>query len=123
MERRAIAWKTMDAVVGDAQIEIGNEWMWLADITYNDWQQYHGLQDMANTIKQRIHASGSGDHFDGMASIQESAEQDINTVAKVRNARRPGEGRPRGLPDVQPEHPEGKGRSAPDLKEAQGQAR
>jgi hypothetical protein len=82
MERRAIAWKTMDEVVGEAQIEIGNEWMWLADITYKDWQQFHGLQDMANTIKQRIHASGSGDHFDAMASIQDSAEQDINTVAK-----------------------------------------
>lgn len=77
-----MAWQTMDAVVGDAQIEIGNEWMWLADITYNDWQQYHGLQDMANTIKQRIHASGAGDHFDKMASLQESAERDINAVAK-----------------------------------------
>src|SRR5208282_766267 len=59
-----------------------NLWMWLADITYKDWQQYHGLQDMTNTIKQRIHLAGTGGHFDIMAEIQENAEAEINTIAK-----------------------------------------
>ena len=72
----------MDEVVGEAQIEIGNLWMWLADITYNDWQQYHGLADMTNTIKQRIHASGAGEHFAIIAEIQESAENKVNTISK-----------------------------------------
>lgn len=72
----------MDEVVGEAQIDIGNLWMWLADITYYDWQEYHGLADMANTIKQRIHASGAGEHFTIMAEIQESAEDKVNTIAK-----------------------------------------
>ena len=76
IERRKIAWQTMDEVVGEAQTEIGNLWMWLADITYHDWQQYHGLTDMTNTIKQRIHASGAGEHFAIIAEIQESAENE-----------------------------------------------
>lgn len=87
LDRRAIAWQTMDKVVGNAQIEIGNLWMWLADITYADWQEYHGLQDMANTIKQRIHQAGAGKHFDVMAGIQETAEAQINLVAKEAAAR------------------------------------
>lgn len=87
LDRRSVAWQTMDAVVGDAQIEIGNLWMWLADITYVDWQEYHGLQDMANTIKQRIHQAGAGKHFDVMAGIQETAEGQINLVAKEAAAR------------------------------------
>ena len=72
----------MDEVVGEAQTEIGNLWMWLADITYYDWQEYHGLTDMTNTIKQRIHASGAGEHFTKMAEIQESAENNVNTISK-----------------------------------------
>lgn len=87
LDRRAVAWQTMDKVVGDAQIEIGNLWMWLADITYVDWQEYHGLQDMTSTIKQRIHQAGAGKHFEVMAGIQETAEGQINLVAKEAAAR------------------------------------
>ena len=72
----------MDEVVGRAQAEIGNLWMWLADITYQDWKQYHGLKDMTNSIKHRIHAAAAGPHFDTMAEIQEEAEAQINAVAK-----------------------------------------
>jgi len=72
----------MDDVVGKAQTEIGNLWMWLADITYQDWKQYHGLKDMTNSIKHRIHAAAAGPHFDTMAEIQEEAEAQINAVAK-----------------------------------------
>lgn len=82
MERRDIAWKTMDEVCAEAQVEVGNTWMWLADITYDDWQQYHGLNDMTATIKQRIHGAGVGGHFDIMAKVQEDAEAAVNAVAK-----------------------------------------
>ena len=82
IEHRDIAWKLMDRVCGDAQNEIGSLWMWLADITYHDWQQYHGLQDMSNTIKQRIHVAGGGSHFDVMAELQLNAEAQINAAAK-----------------------------------------
>lgn len=77
----------MDALCADAQIDIGNIWMWLAGITYHDWQQYHGLKDMTSTIKQRIHVAGAGSHFDTMAELQENAEGAINTVAKGAAAR------------------------------------
>src|SRR5579871_6813966 len=82
LERRDIDWKTMDEVCAAAQVEVGNTWMWLADITYDDWQQYHGLHDMTGTIKQRIHAAGAGRHFDVMAKVQEKAEAEVNAVAK-----------------------------------------
>lgn len=82
IDRRTVAWDTMDQVVADAQTEIGNLWMWLADITYQDWKQYHGLQDMTNSIKQRIHSAAIGPHFDNIATIQDEAEAQINIVAK-----------------------------------------
>jgi hypothetical protein len=82
IDRRTVAWQTMDKIVGDAQTAIGNLWMWLADITYLDWKQYHGLQDMTNSIKQRIHDAAAGPHFDIIAEIQEDAEAQINVVAK-----------------------------------------
>lgn len=72
----------MDVICGNAQTEIGNLWMWLPDITYYDWQEYHALHDLTNTIKQRIHKAGAGEHFDIMAEIQENAEAQINAVAK-----------------------------------------
>ena len=72
----------MDIVCGDAQTEIGNIWMWTANITYYDWQEYHALQDLTKTIKHRIHSAGAGKHFDIMAEIQETAEAEVNDVAK-----------------------------------------
>jgi hypothetical protein len=30
-------------LAGDAQTNIGMDYSWLADVTYNDWQRYHDL--------------------------------------------------------------------------------
>ena len=30
-------------VADDAQADIGRDYIWLADVTYHDWQRYHDL--------------------------------------------------------------------------------
>ena len=30
-------------VADDAQADVGYDYIWLADVTYHDWQRYHAL--------------------------------------------------------------------------------
>lgn len=30
-------------IAGEAQADVGYDYIWLADVTYHDWQRYHDL--------------------------------------------------------------------------------
>jgi hypothetical protein len=42
-------------VADDAQADIGHDYIWLADVTYHDWQRYHDL--VRSECFRAMHAS------------------------------------------------------------------
>jgi len=62
-EVQRVAMEVRD-VADDAQADIGRDYIWLADVTYQDWQRYHDLvrksdnfTELANSIQNGSHPS------------------------------------------------------------------
>ncbi|KAI0281110.1 hypothetical protein BGY98DRAFT_1095056 [Russula aff. rugulosa BPL654] len=60
--RRAV--EQVKEVADDGQSDVGYDYIWLADVTYHDWQRYHALvgrsnnfTDLANSIQNGSHPS------------------------------------------------------------------
>ncbi|KAI0272732.1 hypothetical protein BC834DRAFT_966707 [Gloeopeniophorella convolvens] len=72
------------AISDKAQADLGYDYIWLADVTYHDWERYHDLArkssnftDLANSIQNGTHPSPPIDPVSTAISELEAEVQDV----------------------------------------------
>jgi hypothetical protein len=45
------------ALADQAQADVGYDYIWLADVTYHDWQRYHALVGSECVVLSRAHVT------------------------------------------------------------------
>ncbi|KAF8489876.1 hypothetical protein F5888DRAFT_1743850 [Russula emetica] len=71
-------------VADDAQADVGHEYIWLADVTYHDWQRYHALVGRSNNFTELANSIQNGSHpsppIDPIPSVMHDLQLELQDV-------------------------------------------
>ncbi|KAI6044418.1 hypothetical protein EDC04DRAFT_367432 [Pisolithus marmoratus] len=88
-------------VAEKGQVDLGLDYAWLDDVTYNDWQRYHGLMEVSDNYAEEAASIQNGTHpsilvVNPLAPITEDLQSEVGDIVvgfetRLRRLKREGE--------------------------------